>query len=85
MGTWEMEKEGAKTRATNPVSMDMHTALGSLNLPLLLFPCRTQSHPLRPDNHRQHPDAVRGSRVPGGCRCCCCGGHPRARDTDRSM
>lgn len=38
----------------------------SLNIMLLLFPCRTQSHPLRPDNHRQHPDAVRGSHVQGG-------------------
>lgn len=64
-GTWEMEKEGPKTRATNPASMGTHTALDSHNLPLL-FPCRTQSHPLWPDNHRQHPNAVRGSCVRGG-------------------
>lgn len=64
-GTWEMEKEGAKTRATNSASMDTHAALGSHNL-LLLFPCRTQSHPLRPDNHRQHPNTVRGFCVWGG-------------------
>lgn len=24
MGTWEMEKEGAKTRATNAANVDMH-------------------------------------------------------------
>lgn len=65
VGTWEMEKEGAKSRATNPASMDSHTALGSHNL-LLLFPCRTQSHPLWPDNYCQHPNAVRGSCVREG-------------------
>lgn len=57
VGTWEMEKKGAKTRADN-CNRDMHTALDSLNLLLLLFLCRTQSHPLRPDNHRQHPNSV---------------------------
>lgn len=57
VGTWEMEKKGAKTRADN-CDRDMHTALDSLNLLLLLFLCRTQSHPLWPDNHRQHPNSV---------------------------
>lgn len=65
VGTWEMEKEGAKTRTTNPARTDKHTTLGSLNLPFLLFSCRTESHPLRPDNHRQHPNAVCGSHIQG--------------------
>lgn len=61
VGTWEREKKGAKTRASN-CNVDMHTALGSLNF-LLLFLCRTQSHPLWPDNHRQHPNSV-GAPLP---------------------
>lgn len=65
LGSWEVggeERRGA-TGTVCPASTEMRCALASRNLLHVLFPCRTQPHALRPDNHRQHPDTVCGSRV----------------------